>query len=116
MRGQRFIEPDQFALQIKASETLKRSGSDCVFDIDIRDYNLWSVEDMAVFLVLYEATRRRAYWLYVQGYFGDAPSRKPKKGAKTVRVRVPERQRVNPRGVARMRELKQADAAGAVIP
>jgi hypothetical protein len=48
----------------------------------------------------------RAYWLAVQCYFREDVARRPKKGAKTVRVRVPMRQVVNRRAVAKMRDLE----------
>jgi hypothetical protein len=104
---QGYAEPGVAFLQLKASESLRRSGSHYVFDLDIRDYNLWMIGDTPVFLVLFDATRRRAYWLHVQPYFGKDATRQPKKGAKTVRVRVPRRQAFNRRAVARIRELLQ---------
>jgi hypothetical protein len=48
-----------------------------------------------------------AYWLDFQSYFGKDVTRKPKKGAKEVRVHVPKRQAVNRRPIAKMRDLKQ---------
>src|SRR5262245_16211824 len=101
-----YIEPDSVFLQLKAAETLQAVGSDYVFDLDIRDYNLWMLEKAPVILVLFDASRRRAYWLPVQRYFREDPGRQPKKGAKAVRVRVPKRQVVNRRAVARIRDLK----------
>src|SRR5205807_2336926 len=92
---QGYAEPGLAFLQLKASETLARSGDGYVFDLDIRDYNLWVVENNPVFLILFDASRRRAYWLDVQGYFESDARRKPKKGAKMVRVYVPEGQRRN---------------------
>jgi hypothetical protein len=58
-----YAEPGVAFLQLKASEALTPSGAHFVFDLDIRDYNLWMAEDAPVFLVLFDATRRRAYWL-----------------------------------------------------
>ena len=81
-------------------------GSDYVYDLDIRDYNLWMLEEMPVILILFDVSRTRAYWLPVQRYFGEDVARRPKKGAKSIRVRVPTRQIVNRRAIARMRELK----------
>src|SRR5271169_2635449 len=49
-----YAEPGLVSLQLKASETLAQSGTDYVFDLDIRDYNLWMMERMPVFLVLFE--------------------------------------------------------------
>ena len=103
-----YIEPGCVYLQLKASERLSRVGANYVFDLDIRDYHLWTLELMPVFLVLFDAGRRRAYYLHVQQYFEEAPARRPRKGAKTVRVRVPRRQRLNRRAIARMRNVKQA--------
>jgi hypothetical protein len=102
-----YVEPDFLLLQLKAAERLQAVGSDYVFDVDIRDYHLWMLEEMPVILILYDATRRRASWLHVQRYFREEATRQPKKGAKTVRVRVPMRQAVNRRAIAAMRKLKQ---------
>lgn len=102
-----YVEPGSTRLQLKAAETLKRVGSDYVFDVDIRDYNLWMLERAPVILILFDASRRRAYWLHVQGFFREGVGRRqPKNGAKTVRVRVPGRQRVNRWAVAKWRDLK----------
>jgi Domain of unknown function (DUF4365) len=103
---QGYAEPNFLFLQLKAAETLQDAGADWVFDVDIRDYNLWLSEEMPVVLILYDASRRRAYWLDVQRYFGGDPLRQPKKGAKTVRVRVLRRQVVNRRAVGKLRDLK----------
>jgi len=103
---QGYVEPGSIYCQFKARETLEASGTDYLYDLDIRDYNLWIKEKMPVVLILFDASRRRAYWLAVQQYFKEDVARQPKKGAKTVRVRVPMRQAVNSRAVAKMRELK----------
>jgi len=101
-----YIEPDSVYFQLKAAESLPAVGLDYVFDLDIRDYNLWMLDKTPVILILFSASRRRAYWLHVQGYFREDVPREPKKGAKTVRVRVPKRQVVNRRAIAKRRDLK----------
>jgi hypothetical protein len=101
-----YIEPDSMYFQVKAAETLKVVGADYAYDIDIRDYNLWMSEKMLVVLILFDASRRRAYWLVIQHYFREVVARQPKRGAKTVRIRVPRRQIVNRRAIAMMRDLK----------
>jgi hypothetical protein len=98
-----YVEPDFLLLQLKAAETLQAVGSDYVFDVDIRDYYLWMLERTLVILILFDASRSRAYWLDIQSYFGEDVARQPKKGAKTVRVRVPARQTVSRRAIATMR-------------
>jgi Domain of unknown function (DUF4365) len=100
--------------QLKAAQPLQSVGSAYAFDLDIRDYNLWMLERMPVILILFDASRRHAYWLAVQSYFRDDGARRPKQGAKTVRVRVPTRQAVTRRAVAKMRDLKW-EARGRVI-
>src|SRR5262245_21033530 len=59
-----YAEPGIALFQLKASEALTRSGPDYLYDLDVRDYNLWMLENNPIFLVLYDATRRRAYWLH----------------------------------------------------
>jgi hypothetical protein len=104
---QGYVEPGSVYIQLKAAETLEASGTDYLFDLDVRDYNLWMLELMPVVLVLFDASRRKASWLYVQRYFRQDLSRQPQKAAKTVRVYVPMRQAVNRRAVAKMRGFKQ---------
>ena len=107
-----YAEPGVIFLQLKASESLSRSGENYAFDLDVRDYNLWRVEPFPVILVLFDASRRKAYWLHVQGYVADNPARRPARGAKTVRVLVGRRQTVSRRAAARWRRLKAMIAAG----
>lgn len=103
-----YSEPDFLSLQLKAAESLRAVGASWAFDVDVRDYNLWMWETMPVILILFDASRRRAFWVCVQTYFNEHPARRPKKGARTVRVRVPRRQVVNRRAIAKLRDLKWA--------
>lgn len=103
-----YAEPDVAFLQLKAAESLVRSGENYAYDLDIRDYNLWRAERLPVILVLYDATARRAYWVHVQQFFADNAARPPRTGAKTTRVLVHPRQVFNRRAVATMRTIKQA--------
>src|SRR5205814_9610024 len=102
-----YAEPDVAFIQLKASESLSVVGSAYVFDFDVRDYNLWMLEDMPVILILFDASRRRAYWLAVQRYFREDSDRGRKKGAKTVRVPVPRRQTVSGRASRQIRGVIQ---------
>jgi hypothetical protein len=104
---QGYAEEGSLYIQIKASDKLGASGEAIAFDVDIRDYNMWTAEPMPVILVLYGAIRRRAHWLYVQQYFAEDASRRPRRGAKTVRVRVPKRQLLSRAAVRKMRAYKQ---------
>lgn len=100
-----YIEPGLFYIQVKAAGELKESGTNYVFDLDIRDYNLWMNELMPVILVLYDASRRKAYWLDVQDYFRRDFARRPRKNAKTIRVSLGKRQAFNGRAVSTLREI-----------
>lgn len=104
---QGYAEPGLVFFQLKATESLTRSGENFTYDLDVRDYNLWRVEQLPVILVLFDATNRRGYWVHIQGYFRDLAHR-PRKAAKTVRVFVHRRQVVNRRAVAQMRAIKQS--------
>src|SRR6476661_7796379 len=66
---QGFIEPGTVYFQFKAMEKLKKIGSSYIFDLDIRDYNLWMWEEEPVILILFDATEHRAFWLPVRRYF-----------------------------------------------
>ena len=56
---QGYVEPGFLFFQVKAAEAFQAVGSDYVFDLDVRDYNLWMQEETPVILVLFDATRRR---------------------------------------------------------
>jgi hypothetical protein len=101
---QGYAEPGMAFMQLKAAETLERSGPNCLFDLDVRDYHRWMFERYPVMLILFDALQRRACWLDLQRYFREDARRRPAKGAKTIRVRVPARQVVSFRAVALMRD------------
>jgi Domain of unknown function (DUF4365) len=101
-----YVEPGRVYFQIKASETLNTTGGSYVYDVDIRDYNLWLNEQVPVILVLYDALRGKAYWQGIQRYFILEGTPKPQKGAKWVRVAIPERQAMGRDAIAELRRRK----------
>jgi hypothetical protein len=105
--GDGYAEPGLIYIQLKSAESLIEAGSEYVFDLDVRDYSLWLAEPMPVVLVLFDASRRRAFWLHVQSYFSRNRSRKPTEAARTVRVRVPKSQAISRRAIAAIRAAKQ---------
>jgi hypothetical protein len=58
-------------LQLKASDRLNlRPNQDAFpFRVERKDLVLWLAQPMPVILVVYDARRDAAYWLYVQSYF-----------------------------------------------
>ena len=101
-----YAEPDLVYLQLKASDNLIVQGNECVFDLDIRDYNLWTRERMPVILVLFDALRQKGYWIFIQDYF-EPISRQPSKRSKTIRIRVPLQQKISRRAIAAIRTIKR---------
>ena len=104
-----FVEPGRVVFQMKASDRWaeSRAGDSLLVPIDVADYNLWVREPFPVFLVLYDAPARRAYWLYVQHYFEHNPSRRPRPSAATVRMFVPKSNKIGVRFVAYARRCKE---------
>src|ERR1019366_6335790 len=109
---QGYVEPGRVYFQVKASEHLSEVKRFYVFDVDIRDYNLWMSEQTLVILVLYDATRRVAYWLAVKHYFLGGPPRSPRPHAKWVGVRIPKNQRITQQTIAESRRLKLKQTSG----
>lgn len=107
--GEGMLEPLSILIQLKASEKLNLhpDGANYWFDLDIRDYNLWTNEWNPVFLILYEASSTRAYWLYFQQYLKSRHARKPRKHAKTIRIKVPRANRVRTSFFRHARHLKE---------
>jgi hypothetical protein len=103
-------EPGLVYLQLKATDAprVASSGTAYVYDLAVKDYNLWIDENMPVLLVLFDAKRRCAWWLYMQRYFAEEPTRVPRPGAKTIRVFLPMRQRFGRRTVVAMQSWKRA--------
>jgi len=101
-----YAEPGIVYLQLKAMERFKTVGADCVFDVDVRDYNLWTREEVPVILVLYDAERRKAVWLSIQRHLASPGSPRPRRGAKTIRVRIPRTSALNRRAIAAIRQIK----------
>jgi hypothetical protein len=103
-------ETGDIRIQLKASDNFKLSkdGAHISFKIDVRHYHYWMQQVMPVFLILFDAKKVKAYWLYVQAYFTKDKSRKPKKNAGAITVRVPVKNEFTERTVDYMRERKAA--------
>ncbi len=108
---ERCIEPGLIYWQLKASETWAIDGGRIAFDLDVRDFRLWVLEPHPVILGLYDASLSRCYWIDAQDHFTQEGTR-PRDGAKTVRIWIPETQRVSRRAIRRIRLLKGRVAGG----
>jgi hypothetical protein len=105
-----YAENGEILIQLKASDGLAYSADNLFisYPVSVEHFALWMSSPMPVFLVLYDAPQARAYWLYVQEYFGADPSRRPKAGAKTRTLRVPVANVFTAATVAYMRGRKAA--------
>ena len=65
------VENGDVRLQVKATDFLRyrRDGQSSSFRVEAVDLHLWLREIMPVSLIVYDALREDAYWLYVQAYF-----------------------------------------------
>jgi uncharacterized protein YdaL len=63
-------------------------------------------EPMPVFLLVYDANKIQAYWLYVQAYFKSYKVKKPKKNTGSITVRVPVQNVLTEQTVDYMRQKK----------
>lgn len=86
-----YAESGEIRIQLKASDSQKyiRDKTFISFAIMRKHYELWINELMPVFLVLYDAREKKAYWLYVQEHFASDASLQPKAAAQTLTLRIP---------------------------
>jgi hypothetical protein len=86
-----YAEGGDIRLQLKASDNLRYSkdGTYVSFSIQAKHYHYWMKQPMPVFLLVYDARKIQAYWLYVQAYFKSHKVKKPRKNSGSITVRVP---------------------------
>jgi hypothetical protein len=77
--------------QLKATDHVQwvAKGQALAYRLDRADLQLWLSEPFPLILVVYDATADRAYWLYVQAYFAKQASFNLTRAPKTVSVRIP---------------------------
>ena len=70
------VENGDVRLQVKATDFLRyrRDGKSFSFRVEAVDLRLWLKEITPVILIVYDALREDAYWLYVQAYFESLAS------------------------------------------
>jgi len=63
-----YLEPGSILLQLKATDTidLVANGTQVSFAVAMADYRAWVAEAYPVFLIVFDATARIAYWIYIQ--------------------------------------------------
>jgi hypothetical protein len=103
------IQAGKVFLQLKATTRLRlRPGQvSFPFRIDRRDLVLWLAQPTPVILVVYDARKDIAYWLYVQSHFRQREGFNLFTAGKTITVPMPTANVVNPtamRKFARFRD------------
>lgn len=108
--GSGYLEDGEIRIQIKATDRLHkmRRGDFLLCRIRREHYHLWTRARMPVLLILYDAQEKKAYWLHVQDYFMEDPSRRPGGRAQTLTVRIPLANEFTERTVDSIRARKAA--------
>lgn len=112
-----YAEPGRVYFQVKSTEKPAILADSIAYDIDIRDYNLWMIEQSLVILILYDARMRRAFWIDVVGYFIADFQHRPRRGAKQVRIRIPIEATLDRSAIReiRLQKIRRADQAGNIL-
>jgi hypothetical protein len=104
-----YVESGVLWLQLKATDHLKtsRDGNAVLVRIEWRDILTWLVERYPVILVLYDAVRDRAYYLWIQEYCRGTAIFARLSG-KTITVPVPTANLVNEEAIRGFAHAKRA--------
>jgi hypothetical protein len=91
------IDEGKILIQLKASERLKvRSDGSIPCRVDRKDLVYWRAHPMPVILIVYDAARNIAYWLYVQSYVRKLAGFSLFTAGKTVTMAIPPSNVVSP--------------------
>lgn len=87
-------EPGSVYFQVKATDQLPllKDGATISWCVSRRDLKLWLQELYPVVLVVYDGAQDKAYWLSVQDYFANRPTRELFASGDWVNVHIPWRQ------------------------
>ncbi len=102
------VEAGEVVLQVKASDRLRlqRDTNTLPFRVERSDLILWLTELRPVILILYDARKDIAYWLYVQSYFGRLRDFSLFTAGKTVTVHVPAANVLTPAAVRKFARFR----------
>jgi predicted amino acid-binding ACT domain protein len=94
------MTPDIVQFQLKSTDHVKfqKTKQAYVFDLSIRDLELWLMRDYLMLLILYDAQANKAYFIELQEYFSKNAA-VLQKVAKFVRVYLPKHQNFDEKAV-----------------
>jgi len=97
------VENGDIRLQVKATDFLRyrRDGNSFSFRVETVDLRLWLREIAPVILIVYDALREDAYWLYVQAYFEGLTNFNLSQTQASVTISVPTLNKLNARSIRR---------------
>lgn len=101
-------ETGDVLIQVKATDSVEfhEEKKTVAFRIDRKDLVSWMKEMAPVILVVFEARKKRAYWCYVQQYFGALHEFNIFAAGKTVTVQVPIKNRLNPHAIRKFARFR----------
>jgi hypothetical protein len=102
------IDEGKVFMQLKASDRLQlRPHQDAFsFRVERSDLVLWLAQPLPVILIVYDARKEVAYWLYVQSYFRRQKGFSLFTAGKTVTVQVPTANIVNAAAIRRFARFR----------
>lgn len=94
-------------LQIKATEHLRlvQNGRFVTIRVERADLRSWLALVYPLFLIVYDAEKNRAFWLYVQAHYGTQRFR-ISQGTGQVTIRIPIGQRLNPGAIRKFADFR----------
>lgn len=97
-------------MQVKSTDALSIVGDGQFVACRIERAHLrhWLIEALPVILIIYDAPRDRALWLYVQAAFAGAKSFRAARGSERLTLHMPVEQTLDPSAVGRFRGFLQS--------
>jgi hypothetical protein len=94
--------------QLKATDHIRLSKNKrhISFSISKKDLNLWGEEIFPVYMVVFDARREQAHWVYLQEYFSTNRIRPAKIKAKSITIKLNVSQRLNEKTIRTWRADK----------
>jgi hypothetical protein len=101
-------EPGNVYIQVKATDRLPflAGGETISWPVSRRDLKLWVQETYPVVLAVYDGKNEEAYWVHIQAYVSKRPTAELFAGGETIHVRIPVRNRLDPRAFRRIARYK----------
>lgn len=103
-------ETGEVYLQVKATDNLSTLKGAPVIPWRLLQSDLasWLYSTIPVILIVYDVQANNAYWLYVQRYFAALPNFNLFAAGKTVTVRIPAGNSLNPASVRQFAQFRDA--------